>query len=312
MFPDDLDYFFLNHLQPINADNGTYYNHRFLGKGGNGTAFLVTASSGPYFGLQFVLKVFHRISRPERRQAFLDEIRLLRNLDHPAIIQVYDEGEFRTKQATYPFAVVEYVPRTARQLLGSQLDRLQAVRIAMNCLSALQAIHQLEPPLIHRDLKPENILISQVTAKLADFGLAKQLQESVQQDVIESNELDALNGTQWPGMPFRYRTPELVERARDRSRDVSAASDIYQFGTVLYELLTGYNPQKHPNDVRDPIKLDTRTIHGEQGKVLEDLTGQMLATDPAERPCAADCLQSLNRVHRELCGAYKHVQGYPA
>src|SRR5215211_2117162 len=140
----DADRFALSHLQSVEAENGWYYNNRFLGKGGNGTAFLVTASSGPYFGLQLVLKVFHRISRPNRRQAFLDEVRLLRDLNHPAIIQIYDEGEFRTGQATYPFAIVEYVPHTVRQLLDSPLDRLRAVRIAMNCLSALQAIHELE------------------------------------------------------------------------------------------------------------------------------------------------------------------------
>lgn len=79
------DHFALDHLQSVKAESGWwYYNNRFLGKGGNGTAFLVTASSGPYFGLQLVLKVFHHISRPERRQAFLNEIRHLRQLNHPA------------------------------------------------------------------------------------------------------------------------------------------------------------------------------------------------------------------------------------
>jgi|SRR5215211_1186277 len=113
-------------------------------------------------------------------------------------------------------------------------------------------------------------------------------------------------------MPYRYRTPELVERAQDRSREISAASDIYQFGTVLYELLTGYNPQKPPNNALDPIELDIRSIYGDQGRYLLDLVRYMLATDPAERPCAADCLQKLNRIHKELCRAYKRVQGYPA
>jgi len=54
------DQFFLAHLQSVQAENAWYYNQRFLGRGGNGTAFLVTCSSGPHIGMQFVLKVFHK------------------------------------------------------------------------------------------------------------------------------------------------------------------------------------------------------------------------------------------------------------
>lgn len=232
---------------------------------------------------------------------------------HPAIIQIYDEGEFRAENGqTYPFAVVEYVPRTVRQLLlEGQVDRLRAVRIAMNCLSALQVIHdETESPLVHRDLKPENILISQVTAKLADFGLAKQLQESAEQGTNEDEAIDALDGTQWPGMPYRYRTPELVERARGETIEVTTASDIFQFGTVFYEMLMGYNPQRTPRHVLDPIELDIGTIHGEQSEHLGPLIRRMLASDPTERLSAADCLQRLNMTHKELCKAYREVQGY--
>jgi hypothetical protein len=56
------DRFFLNHLQSVKGKTAWYYNQRFLGRGGNGTAFLVTCSSGANVGMQFVLKVFHKIS----------------------------------------------------------------------------------------------------------------------------------------------------------------------------------------------------------------------------------------------------------
>jgi eukaryotic-like serine/threonine-protein kinase len=197
---------FLDHLQSVQGTNAWYYNQRFLGRGGNGTAFLVTCSSGPNYGMQFVLKVFHKISDPIRREAFRDEIRHLGALSHPAITRIFDEGTFRTNTGVeYPFAVIEYVPLTARELLVSKrIDRLQGIRIALNCLSALDRLHNAAPPLIHRDIKPENILISDIGAKLADFGLVKVLD-----DFETAEEVDPFDGTQWPGNAMAIPYPGI-------------------------------------------------------------------------------------------------------
>lgn len=299
------DHFFLGHLQSVQGTEW-YYNQRFLGRGGNGTAFLVTCSSGRNNGMQFVLKVFHRISDQVRRQAFLDEIGHLKAIDHPAITRIFDEGTFTSgADIEYPFAVIEYVPVTARQLLMTkQVDRLQAIRIGFNCLSALDCLHRSVPPLIHRDLKPENILISEMGAKLADFGLVKVLD-----DLVPQEELDALDGTQWPGMPWRYRTPELVQRANDHATRITTASDIYQFATVFYELLTGFNPQRPPARVTDPITLDVRDIRGTQGPHLGQFIQNMLRDVPAERPTAHQCLRRLNLIHMDYCRALFDVTG---
>ncbi|TKB82882.1 MAG: serine/threonine protein kinase [Nitrospira sp.] len=300
------DHFFLSHLQSVEGDQAWYYNQKFLGRGGNGTAFLVTCTSEANYGMQFVLKVFHKISDPIRRNAFLKEIEHLRSLNHPAITRIFDEGMYRAATGIeYPFAVIEYVPITARQLLVSrELDRLRAIRIALNCLSALDCLHTATPPLIHRDIKPENILISDVGAKLADFGLVKALD-----DLADEHEADALNGTQIPGMPFRYRTPELVQRVTDSGIQITPASDIYQFGTVFYELLTGFNPQRKPEKLSDPIDLDLRDIRGGEGVHLTRLIGHMLADIPGNRPSAHDCLVGLNGIHRAYCEALANVTG---
>ena len=300
------DHFFLAHLQSVQGAQGWYYNQRFLGRGGNGTAFLVTCSSGENYGMQFVLKVFHKISDPIRLQAFFDEIGHLRSLNHPAITRIFDEGIFHANTgAQYPFAVIEYVPLTVRQLVVSkQLGRLRAIRIALNCLSALDALHRATPPLIHRDIKPENILISDIGAKLADFGLVKVLD-----DIAPAEEIDALDGTQWPGMPWRYRTPELVQRVSDSTVQITPASDIYQFGTVLYELLTSFNPQKQPETISDPIELDLRDIRGSEGTYLIRLIQNMLAALPSNRPSAYECLVGLDGIHKEHCEALANVTG---
>jgi serine/threonine-protein kinase len=300
------DHFFLGHLQSVQAKGAWYYNQRLLGRGGNGTAFLVTCSSGPNIGVQFVLKVFHRISDKTRREAFLKEIAHLRSFDHPAITRIFDEGTFISPTgANYPFAIIEYVPVTARTLIVSrQVDRLRAIRIALNCLSAIDCLHKATPQKIHRDIKPENILISEMGAKLADFGLVKVLD-----DLGPDDGTDALGGTQWPGMPWRYRTPELVQRAIDRKTKITARTDIYQFATVFYELLTGFNPQQSPDKITDPIELDLREIKGDQGKELLALIQKLLAEKPSDRLPAHACISHLNQIHRAYCGSLFTVTG---
>jgi eukaryotic-like serine/threonine-protein kinase len=299
------DRFFLGHLQSVKAKREWYYNQRFLGRGGNGTAFLVTCSSGPNIGMQFVLKVFHTLSEPARQKAFLAEMDHLKDLNHPAITRIFDEGIVTTPNATeYPFAVIEFVSLTARSLLVSkQIDRLQAIRIALNCLSAIDCMHTADTPLIHRDIKPENILIGEMGAKLADFGLVKAL------DDLQGDTVDAFDATRWPGMPWRYRTPELIRRAHDHATLITPKSDIYQFGTVLYELLTGFNPQRQPAGVTDPIVLELREIKGDQGKELGLLVKDMLAEQPSNRPPAKVCIRRLNQVHEAYCKSLFSITG---
>ena len=301
------DQFFLGHLQSVQAANAWYYNQRFLGRGGNGTAFLVTCSSGPNVGMQFVLKVFHKISDETRRQAFLKEVDHLRVLNHPAITRIFDEGIFTaTTGKKYPFAVIEYVPVTARTLMFSkQIDRLRAIRIALNCLSAIDCLHKASPPLIHRDIKPENILISEMGAKLADFGLVKVLADLQP----ENDDIDALEGTQWPGMPWRYRTPELIQRAIDHKKPITPKSDIFQFGTVFYELLTGFNPQRQPEKITDPIELDFRELRGSQGAELLALIKAMMADKPSNRLPANGCISRLNKIHEAYCQSLFETTG---
>lgn len=312
--PLNQDRFFLNHLQSVRSStNNFYYNQRFLGKGGNGTAFLVTCSSGDNMGMQFVLKVFHRISSEERRHAFFREIDHMRTLSHPAIVKVYDEGVFRLNNGTeYPFVIMEYIPRTVRNMLNNdEIDRLKAIRFTMNGLSALDCMHTV--PLVHRDIKPENILISEMGAKIADFGLVKELRE------LNDDETNSIDGggnepeivqTQYPGMPRMYRTPELIERARAHGNGnilppITQASDIYQLGTVFYEMLTGYNPQYNSQtprrDILDDIVPDLRPIGGEHGEDLYNLIQQMLNETPDNRPTARRALDILNGIHRDYC-----------
>ena len=110
-------------------------------------------------------------------------------------------------------------------------------------------------------------------------------------------------------MPRRYRTPELVKRAIDHKTPITPKSDIFQFGTVLYELLTGFNPQLPPNKVTDPISLDLREIRGDQGQELSELVKSMLAEKPSNRFPASACIKRLNKIHEDYCKSLFEVTG---
>ncbi|MDE0855554.1 MAG: hypothetical protein OSA97_14145, partial [Nevskia sp.] len=128
-------------------------------------------------------------------------------------------------------------------------------------------------------------------------------------EVPPGEEVDVFDGTQWPGMPWRYRTPELVLRALDGATRITTASDIYQFGTVFYELLTGFNPQRQPEKVTNAIELDLRDIRGEQGGELGAFIRDMLADAPGNRPSAYSCLRRLNLIHQAYCETLFNVTG---
>ena len=297
--PPQFDHFFLKHLQSVRAAGAFYLNQRFLGKGGNGTTFLVTCTSGANQGIQFALKVFHRISDERRRNRFLDEIRHYRTLNHPALLKVYDEGTFVSGEREYPFAIIDYVPTNLEDQLGRgspQIPRLEAIRYLYNVASAVSYLHTLEHPIVHRDIKPANILVDGRSARLGDLGLAKVL---MGEDIELTEEVKA-----YVAMPSFYRTPELVQMARGKEVSLTPASDVYQLGLVLYRAVTGFNPQKPPaNGIANSIEMDVRPIVGAASPKLDYLFQEVFQDDPAQRPTSFQLLQKLNQIHTAICGA---------
>jgi len=307
------DQFFLKHIQSVKADGAWYLNQHFIGKGGNGTTFFVTCTSGVNLGVQFALKVFHKISDDKRRERFLDEVRHYRSLSHPSIINVHDEGTFRVRDRDtgkaireYPFAIMDYMPTTLDAKLGRglpRITRLDAVRYVFNIASGVAYLHSQTQPIVHRDIKPSNILVNEHNARLGDLGLARVLMG----DGNDEKQEDVVNHM---AMPWHYRTPELVRIACGEKIKLTVASDIYQLGLVLYRSLTGYNPQKAPlKDVREEIRLGIRPIQGICYNRINLLLDQMLKEVPEERPTAQEVLRELAIVHREICQADFTVTG---
>ena len=184
-----------------------------LGRGGIGEVYRAEdLTLNESVALKLLLE---RRERDLRRQAvFLDEVRGARRVTHPNVCRVHDVGE--TDDGLL-FLSMEYIEGEDLASLLARRGRLPAglaIEIGIQVAEGLSAIH--ERKLLHLDLKPSNLMLdSDGRVKITDFGLV------------------ARPGDRARGGTFRYMPPEQI------SERVSAASDIYSLGLVLYELVTG-------------------------------------------------------------------------
>jgi eukaryotic-like serine/threonine-protein kinase len=172
-----------------------------------------------------------KVLRPELAavigaERFLAEIKLTANLQHPHILPLFDSGE----ADSYLFYVMPFVQgETLRDRLNreKQLPVADAMRIATEVASALDYAHRHD--VVHRDIKPENILIHDGQALVADFGIALAASKASGARMTETG--------MSLGTPH-YMSPEQAMG----EREITARSDVYALGAVLYEMLTGEPP----------------------------------------------------------------------
>ncbi|MHC4507779.1 MAG: serine/threonine-protein kinase [Planctomycetota bacterium] len=184
---------------------------------------------------------------PKALSRFTREARVLASLNHPNIATIYDELE-EIEGLTY--LVLEYVPgeTLAERIAKGSLKLEEALTIAQQIAEALAAAH--EHDVIHRDLKPGNIKITpEGKVKVLDFGLAK---------VVGAEAADQQTTITEPGRAIG--TPAYMSPEQARGQATDKRSDIWSFGCVLYEMLTG----------RIPFK----------GETISDTLANILQTDP--------------------------------
>ncbi|MES1240555.1 MAG: protein kinase, partial [Acidobacteriota bacterium] len=267
---------------------GAYRLESPLGRGGMGEVFLAWDE---------------RLERPvaikrirqdmflqgHQRERFRREARMAARLSHAAIVQIHDLVMGESGDAI----VMEYVegPTLAERLGGGPLGAAEAIRLAREIAEGLSAAH--EAGLIHRDLKAENVIVTPSGhAKILDFGLARPVSWDGETLTLHG----ALIGTCYAMSPEQARGEELDER-----------SDLFSFGALLYEMMTGRSPFRG----KDPLTTLERVLH-EQPPLLSEirpdlplrlssLVERLLAKDRADRPQdARQVVDKLALIEREL------------
>lgn len=202
-----------------------------LGHGGMGTVYRAVRDDGQYEQAAAVKLLRYGLATEADLRRFRRERQILARLEHPHIARLVDGG---ATEEGLPYLVMEYVEGESITAFcrDRSLPVSERLRLFRDVCATVQYAHQ--SLVIHRDLKPSNILVTtDGHVKLLDFGIAKLLDPDLHED-----ELALTSGTAWMLTPD-YASPEQV-----RGQNITAATDIYSLGAILYELLTGGRPHE--------------------------------------------------------------------
>ena len=254
---------------------GRYTVCERLGAGGMG---IVYRALDARLGRTVALKVLPPdvTADAERRTRFVREARAASALNHRNIITIFDID----RVDDIDFITMEYVPgRTLQDLIGGrELTAADSLNIAGQIVSALIAAHAAG--IVHRDIKPANVMIAghpdgPLQAKVLDFGLAK-LSEPAPSDETRSEEMTkgSIVGT------ASYMSPEQAE-----GKPVDARSDIFSFGCVLYEMLSGRRAFRGESNlaILSAVLKDTPEPLPGVAASLQNVVSRCLQKDPALR-----------------------------
>jgi tRNA A-37 threonylcarbamoyl transferase component Bud32/dienelactone hydrolase len=259
-----------------------------LGEGGMGVLY---RARDPVLGRVVAIKLL----RPEavadagRTRRFIQEARAASSLNHPGIVTVYDIGE-DPKRGTF-IAMECLEGESLRQRLArGPLPLVEVLRIAVEIARGLAAAHAAG--IVHRDVKPANVMITTSgQVKLLDFGLAKLVQS---EPGAASSELATVEAVTGHGV--RLGTPAYMSPEQVEGRAVTARTDVFSFGAVLYEMLAGQRPFDGGSEASllSAILRDTpapvRTLRPEVDARLETLVNRCLEKDAETRPASAEAL----------------------
>ncbi|HKP57486.1 MAG TPA: protein kinase [Polyangiales bacterium] len=273
---------------PALTPDARYQFERRLGEGGSGAVFLVRDTET---GEQLALKKLLRVD-PKSVLRLKREFRSMQAVKHPNIIKLYDMGQAEDSW----FMTMEYLDGLD---LGSYLraepydaaDPVGSRRLLPAFRQLARGIHALhEAGLLHRDLKPSNVIAVGQRVVVLDFGLVRRLDL----DATRVTEEGSVSGTP------AYMAPEQL-----LAKELSAASDWYAFGVMLYEAVSGMLPIDGTQFELLRAKLESdpeplSTLVPEAPSWLCELCSSLLQRDPAQRPSGEQVLARLDAVEPQL------------
>lgn len=280
---------------------GRYEVRSLLGAGGMGEVYLAQDTS---LNRKVALKVLpaELASNQDRMRRFKQEATSAASLNHPNIAHIYEVGQ----ASGYNFIAMEYVDGTTlRNKIHNETEELsKLLRVLQHVAEGLAKAH--DAGIIHRDLKPDNVMItSDGHAKILDFGLAKLVEPP--QTSGGSEEPTILQSHSTPGLilgTLGYMSPE---QAQGKTKEIDHRSDIFSFGCILFEAITG----QRAFTGKDQIEVLNKIIREPAPPLaafnpnapadLQRIVRRCLAKDPEQRyQNIKDVAIELKEVRREL------------
>ena len=255
--------------------DGRYRILRRIGSGGMADVYCAEDS---HLGRQVAIKVLHRRFAQDQEfvERFRREAKSAAGLNHPNVVGVFDRGEH---EGTYYIAMEFLTGRTLKDIVTTEapLSQERVIDIGTQILEAAGFAHR--HGVIHRDFKPHNVIVDDLGhAKVTDFGIARA-------GASEMTETGSIMGT------AQYLSPEQAQ-----GHAVTATSDLYSIGVMLYEMLAGRLPfegdsavavaLKHLSEQPPPISQWRPDVH----PALEAVVMAALAKDPTQRWQSAEDL----------------------
>ncbi len=284
-----------------------------IGKGGMGEVFLAQDTK---LDRKVALKILPSefAEDKDRMSRFVREAKSASALNHPSIITIYEIGE----SDGIHFIATEFIDgKTLNDYKkANPLNYKSALEIAIQIASALDEAHSAG--IVHRDIKPDNIMIrANGLAKILDFGIAKFAEQKVRKGERVKGELGEDDATlalspHLPHSPSPHLstspgmiigTPQFMSPEQARGKDVDHQTDIFSFGVVFYEMLSGNSPfsGETVSDViaavltKEPKRLTDIPIE------LEEILNKTLEKDKKNRyQTAKDLLKDLQEAEEEL------------
>jgi eukaryotic-like serine/threonine-protein kinase len=213
---------------------GPYEIIREIGRGGMGKVYLARRADHAFQKHVALKLVGGSLASPDVLARFQKEREILASLDHPCIARLLDGG---STPEGFPYLVMEYVEGApiVRYCDSLGLNTTSRIRLFQAVCSAVEYAHQLR--IVHRDLKPANILVtSEGAVKLLDFGIAKLLQTGASEPASPETQ-----------QGLYLMTPEYASPEQFKAEPITASTDVYALGIILYEILTGHRPYSTRN-----------------------------------------------------------------